>query len=86
MSAVLPTELCAHLEWAAAIQHVLTKTGISGQSREIYLYLQQSRDISLKAVAERFGINHDVVKQIKSRLDRAVAAVEKRMMFANDTE
>jgi len=77
---------------AAAIEHVLTKTAVSAQSKEIYRALQglspdlrglspELRGLSPHELATRFGVTYDVVKQVKSRLDRAVAAVERRMLM-----
>lgn len=69
---------------AAAIEHVLTKTAVSRQSAEIYravLGLDPStRDLTSREIADRFGVTYEVVKQVKSRLDRAVVAVERRML------
>jgi len=59
----------------AAVDHVMTKTAISEQSKCIYECLQ--RGLSPREVALRMGVSHDAVKQVKSRIDRAVTAVEK---------
>lgn len=61
----------------AAIDHVLTKTAVSAQSKAIYRALQ---GLSPREIAKRFGVTYDVVKQVKSRLDRAVAAAERQML------
>jgi len=61
---------------AAAVDHVLTKTAISEQSKRIYALLQ--RGLSLRETAERMGVSYDVIKQVKFRIDRAVEAVERR--------
>ena len=63
--------LAAH---AAAVEHVLTKTAISEQSKRVYAALERGQ--SLREAAEAFGLSYAAVKQIKSRLDRAIAAVE----------
>ena len=62
----------------AAIEHVLTQTAVSEQSRRVYraVVLDQR---SLKEVAAEFGITYAAAKQIKSRLDRAIEAVVTRM-------
>lgn len=59
----------------AAIEHVLTQTAVSEQSKGIYraLALEQR---ALKEVAAAFGVSYDAVKQVKSRLDRVVEGVE----------
>ena len=58
----------------AAIEHVLTRTAISEQSKRVYraVVLDQR---PLKEVAAEFGLTYDAAKQIKSRLDRAVEGV-----------
>ena len=58
----------------AAIEHVLTATAVSEQSKSVYraVILNQR---SLKEVAAEFGITYAAVKQIKSRLDRAVESI-----------
>ena len=60
----------------AAIEHVLTQTAVSEQSKCVYraVVLEQR---PLKEVAVEFGITYAAAKQIKSRLDRTVEAVEK---------
>ena len=62
----------------AAIEHVLTATAVSEQSKRVYraVVLEQR---PLKEVAAEFGISYAAAKQIKSRLDRAVEAVVTRM-------
>jgi len=67
---------------AAAVDHVMTKTAISAQSKRIYAHLQQG--LSPGDTAERMSVSHDVVKQVKSRIDRAVAAVERQMLSSSD--
>lgn len=62
----------------SAIEHVLTKTAVSDQSKRVYrAIVEEQRD--LKEVAAAFDLTYAAVKQIKSRLDRAVTAVEQRM-------
>ncbi|MBQ0032067.1 MAG: hypothetical protein KBT68_04615, partial [bacterium] len=62
----------------AAIEHVLTATAVSEQSKRVYraVVLEQR---PLKEVAAQFRITYAAAKQIKSRLDRAVEAVVTRM-------
>ena len=62
----------------AAIEHVLTATAVSEQSKRVYraVVLEQR---PLKEVAAEFGITYAAAKQVKSRLDRAVEAVMTRM-------
>ena len=58
----------------AAIEHVLTGTAISEQSKSVYraVVLEQR---PLKEVAAEFGVTYAAAKQIKSRLDRAVESI-----------
>ena len=58
----------------AAIEHVLTGTAISEQSKLVYraVVLDQR---PLKEAAAEFGITYAAAKQIKSRLDRAVESI-----------
>lgn len=62
----------------AAMEHVLTATAVSEQSKRVYraVVLEQR---PLKEAAAEFGISYAAVKQIKSRLDRAVEAIVTRM-------
>ena len=58
----------------AAIEHVLTQTAVSEQSKRVYraVVLEQR---PLKEVAAEFGITYAAAKQIKSRLDRVVESI-----------
>jgi len=57
----------------AAVEHVLTKTALSAQSRAVYReYVIAGR--VLEDVAKEFGIQKNSVSQIKSRVDRMIAA------------
>lgn len=61
---------------ASAIEHVLTKTAISEQSKQVYrAYVQQGR--SLKEVMGEFGLTKAAVYKIKSRIEQMAALVEK---------
>ena len=62
----------------AAMEHVLTKTAVSAQSKAVYrMYALDERPIG--EVAKHFGIPRNSVSQIKTRLDRLVAAVEREI-------
>lgn len=77
------TALLLDLDWRlarrrAAVEHVLTKTAVSPQSKDVYrMYALEERPIG--EVARRFGIPRNSVSQIKTRLDRLVAAVEREI-------
>ena len=60
----------------AAVEHVLTRTAISEQSRRIYRELLASGDNCAK-VARRMNLPAATVRQVKSRVSRMIAAFEK---------
>ena len=80
--ATLPSEAAALLDakWRlarheAAVEHALTKTALSRQSREIYrAYALEGRPID--EVASAFGVSRNLVAQIKVRVNRMVASLE----------
>ena len=80
--ATLPPEAAALLDakWRlarheAAVEHALTKTALSRQSREIYrAYALEGRPID--EVASAFGVSRNVVAQVKVRVNRMVASLE----------
>ena len=62
----------------AAVEHVLTRTAVSEQSKNVYRrYAVEERPIA--EVAREFGLTRNAVSQIKTRLDRLVAAVEREV-------
>ncbi len=60
----------------AAVEHVLTRTAISEQSRQIYRELLTTGDSCAK-VARRMNLPAATVRQVKSRVSRMIAAFEK---------
>ena len=60
----------------AAVEHVLTKTALSEQSRQIYRKLLATGD-SCAEVARRMNLPAATVRQVKSRVSRMIAAFEK---------
>jgi len=66
-------------DWAracndAAVEHVLTHTALAAQSKAVYReYAVQGQP--LDEVARAFGISKNLVSQIKTRVDKMVAAV-----------
>ena len=84
-SASVPPEVAEliDLDWRlarrrAAVEHVLTKTAVSPQSKAVYrAYALEGRAIG--DVAREFGIPRSSVRQVKTRLHRRVAAVEREM-------
>ena len=60
---------------AAAVEHALTKTALSAQSKAVYrAYVLEERPIS--EVAAAFGLSRNAVSQIKTRVERMIAAIE----------
>ena len=59
-----------------AVEHVLTKTALSEQSRQIYRRLMESGD-SCAEVARRMNLPAATVRQVKSRVSRMIVAFEK---------
>ena len=71
------------LDWARArhdeaVRHVLEKTALSGQTKRIFRELEKTGD-TCEAVAARNGLSAASVRQIKSRVGRMVAALERRL-------
>lgn len=59
----------------AAVEWVLTKTALSAQSKAVYrAYVLEERPIG--EVAAEFGIPRNSVSQIKTRVERLIAAIE----------
>jgi len=67
------------LDWAkacnvAAVEHVIKHTALAAQSKQIYLeYAVKGRPIG--EVAKQFGVSKNLVSQIKTRVDKMVAAI-----------
>ena len=60
---------------AAAVDHVLTKTALAQKSKDIYrAYVLDERPIG--EVAAQFGVDHNVVSQVKTRIEKMIAAIE----------
>lgn len=71
------------LDWARArhkevVEHILTRTALSEQSKRIYRELEESHD-SCEVVAKRHALKAATVRQIKSRVGRMVAELERRL-------
>ena len=60
----------------AAVEHVLTRTAISEQSRRIYSELLATGD-NCAEVARRMNLPAATVRQVKSRVSRMIAAFER---------
>ena len=63
----------------SAIEHVLTKTAISAQSRQIYrCYVID--EMPLDEVVERFGVSKAAVYKIKSRVEQMAEIIEEEFV------
>ncbi|MBR4651756.1 MAG: sigma-70 family RNA polymerase sigma factor [Kiritimatiellae bacterium] len=63
---------------AAAVEHVLTRSALSDRDRSVYReYALEGRPI--EEVAAKFGITRNFVSQIKTRIERRIAAVGREM-------
>ena len=85
-SAVVEPEALAAVEreWlaechAAAVRHILANTALAEASKSVFLELEQTDD-TCEAVAKRLGLSAASVRQIKSRVSRMVAALERRLL------
>ena len=68
-------ELARH---RAAVEHVLSKTALSEQSRRIYRELITTGD-NCAAVARRLGLPATTVRKVKSRVTRMISACTKSL-------
>lgn len=59
----------------AAVEHTLTKTALSNQSKDVYraYVIDQT---PLKEVKKRFNLADDVIYKVKSRVEKMIAALE----------
>jgi len=59
----------------AAVEHALTKTALSQQSKDIYrAYVID--ELPLKEVAKRFGVSENVISQTKTRVGKMIETLE----------
>ena len=68
-------ELARH---RAAVEHILSRTALSEQTRRIYRELMATGE-SCAEVARRLGLPPATVRQVKSRVTRMIAAFQKAM-------
>lgn len=74
------TEAIIDVKWRlarheAAVEHALTKTALSTQSKNVYrAYVLEECPIGV--VAKAFGISNNSVSQIKTRVEKMIAAIE----------
>ena len=66
---------------AAAVEHVMTKTALSDRDREIYrFYVQEGH--SIDEAAKQFKLSRNSVSQVKTRIERRIAAIGREMAAA----
>jgi len=66
---------------AAAVEHVLTKTALSERDREVYrFYVQEGH--SLDETVAKFRLLRNTVSQIKTRIEKRIAAIGREMAAA----
>ena len=65
----------------AATEHVLTKTALSVRDRAIYAFYVQERH-SIEETAEKFRLTRNNVSQIKTRIEKRIAAIGREMAAA----
>ena len=59
----------------AAVEHTLTKTALSKQSKDVYRAYVIDQ-MPLKEVEKRFNLTDDVIYKVKSRVEKMIAALE----------
>ena len=65
-------------QFKALLDHVFTRTALSDQSRAIdRAYALEGGDVH--EIAGRFGVTPEVVRQVKSRVNRMIAALARRL-------
>lgn len=65
----------------AAVEHVLTKTALSERDRSVYRFYVQEKH-SIEETSEKFKLPRNSVSQIKTRIERRVAAIGREMVAA----
>ncbi len=66
---------------AAAVDHVLNRTALSERDRSVYrFYVQEGH--SLDEVVEHFHLSRNNVSQIKTRIEKRIAAIGREMAQA----
>jgi RNA polymerase sigma factor (sigma-70 family) len=79
-------EVAADADWqrailAAAMEHVLTRTALSERDREVYrFYVMEGR--SLDEASAHFKLARNNISQIKTRIEKRIAAIGREMAAA----
>jgi hypothetical protein len=62
----------------SAIEHVLTKTAMNAQTRDIYrAYAIDGHPV--EDVEDRFGVNRNYIYKIKSRIEKMAEIIEREL-------
>ena len=85
-SLVAPSTGDVEADWRRAIlqaatEHVLTKTALSGRDRDVYRFYVQEQH-TIEETAEKFRITRNSVSQIKTRIEKRIAAIGREMAVA----
>lgn len=62
----------------SAIEHVLTKTAMNAQTREIYRAYAID-EIPVEEIEGRFGVNRNYIYKIKSRIEKMAEIIEREL-------
>ena len=65
----------------AATEHVLTKTALSERDRDVYRFYVQEQH-SIEDTATKFHITRNLASQIKTRIEKRIAAIGREMAVA----
>ncbi len=62
----------------AAVEHVLNKTALSQRDRDVYSFYVQEQH-TIEETAEKFRLTRNNVSQIKTRIEKRIAAIGREM-------
>ena len=65
----------------AATDHVLTKTALSARDRDVYRFYVQEQH-TIEETAAKFHITRNLASQIKTRIEKRIAAIGREMAVA----
>jgi DNA-directed RNA polymerase sigma subunit (sigma70/sigma32) len=85
-SLAAPASMESDADWrrailAAAVEHVLTKTALSARDRDVYRFYVQEEH-SIEETSEKFHLTRNNVSQIKTRIEKRIAAIGREMAAA----
>jgi hypothetical protein len=62
----------------SAIEHVLTKTAMNAQTRDIYRAYAID-EVPVEEIEDRFGVNSNYIYKIKSRIEKMAEIIEREL-------